>query len=158
MKKKITIILFSVIIIIAICILAKSITYNADIDSKKDNLTNQSGETQNNIQQQNESIEPKDKIREIEGVKQIGNIEISDIKIELVSKDKSKLTASVKNVSKEFLNATNVKIKVINDKEEEISFGGIITELAGYETDTFTTYVMKDILDAKDLEIQKEEI
>lgn len=100
---------------------------------------------------QQEVVYPQ--IVKLEGTKKMGDIEISDIEITLEERNKCKLTTKVKNTSDKDLAPTNVEIKVINEKgETEEIFGGIITELIWYEENTFTTYVLADITDAKDLE------
>jgi len=91
----------------------------------------------------------------INQTKQIGKIEISNICIKLVDKNKSELSADVKNLSQEYLEPTNVEIRVI-DETGNVSeiFGGIITELAGYEPSTFIAYILTDITNAKDIEFK----
>ena len=120
--------------------------------NKEQNIN--SNEVTNQIVEENkkqEVVYPQ--IVKMEGTKQLGDIELSNIVITLEERNKCKLTANVKNTSDKDLAPTNVEIKVINEKgETEEIFGGIITELIWYEENTFTTYVLADITDAKDLE------
>ena len=120
----------------------------------KNNQQPNNNEATNQIVEQNkqqEVVYPQ--IVNLEGTKKLGDIEISDIVITLEERNKCKLTTKVKNTSDKDLEPTNVEIKVINEKgETEEIFGGIITELIWYEENTFTTYVLADITDAKDLE------
>lgn len=83
--------------------------------------------------------------------KKVGNIELSNIKITLIEKNKCKLEADVYNNSEEFLSSTNVDIKAIKANGENEIFGGIITALAPHERNTFETYVVSDVRDAKDI-------
>ena len=121
-------------------------------DNNQENINNNEGTNQiveENKQQ--EVVYPQ--VVKLEGTKKMGDIEISDIEITLEERNKCKLTTKVKNTSDKDLAPTNVEIKVINEKgETEEIFGGIITELIWYEENTFTTYVLADITDAKDLE------
>ena len=124
----------------------------------------QSGEEQKNNEQIENIKQPlndesqneiKNKAHYIDGKKQVGKLELNNIKIELIEKEKSKLTATVKNTSKEFLEPTNLSVKVINEKgETEKVFGGIVTELIWDEVNTFTTYVLADITNAYDIEFE----
>ena len=164
MKKKVTIILLSLCIIIAIAIFIKSSISNMEINQNSNIEEIQSGEVQKNngqIENINQSLnnanqsEKENKVHYIEGKKQVGKLEISDIKIELIEEEKSRLTATVKNTSKDFLEPTNLSVKVINEKgETEKVFGGIVTELIWDEVNTFTTYVLADITDAYDIEFE----
>lgn len=120
--------------------------------NEEQNINN--NEATNQIVEENkqqEVVYPQ--IVKMDGTKQLGDIELSNIVITLEERNKCKLTADVKNTSDKDLEPTNVEIRVINDKgETEEIFGGIITELIWYEENTFTTYVLADITDAKDLE------
>lgn len=132
-----------------------------DENVEKSQLENVNENVITNTEKQEEmnqdEIEPKEKILKIKGKKQVGDIEIDNIQITLVGERKCRVTADVKNLSKEFLNSNRVKIKAINeDGEVEEIFGGIITELAGYEPCNFVTYVYADITDIKDIEFEVE--
>lgn len=124
---------------------------NDEQNINNNEATNQIVEQDNQQNKQQEVVYPQ--IVKMEGTKQLGDIELSNIVITLEERNKCKLTANVKNTSDKDLAPTNVEIKVINEKgETEEIFGGIITELIWYEENTFTTYVLADITDAKDLE------
>lgn len=92
----------------------------------------------------------------IEGTKKVGDIEFSNIRINLIGANESEFLADVKNTSGNFINSTKVRIVVIEEdgKIDEV-FGGIVTELAGYEPNTFKMRVLSDITDAADVEIKE---
>lgn len=144
-KTKKIIFLFFVLIVAAIAMLY------AIPRAIQTNYTNQENDIDNQINQ-----EFREKTVSINGTKQLGNIEISNIKIKLVEPNKCEVTADVRNTSDEDLPPTNVEIKVINKngKTEEV-FGGIITELIWHEENTFTTYVLADITDAYDISFEE---
>ncbi len=124
-------------------------------ENKKD--VNNEENNQQEEQVLNESsnqIKQEEKVVQIKGVKRVGDIEISNIEITLVEKNKCMVTADVKNVTSEYIEPTNVRLKITDESgEAKEIFGGIITELAGYEASTFTTYILKDITYAQDIEI-----
>lgn len=92
----------------------------------------------------------------IEGTKKVGDIEFSNIRINLVGRNECEFLADVKNTSENFLDSTNVRIIIIEeDGEIDEVFGGIVTELAGYEPNTFKMRVLSDITDAVDVEIKE---
>ena len=89
-------------------------------------------------------------------VKKLGDIEIKDIKIKLVEESKCELIATVKNTSESYLDATNLRIKIIDNKGEvDEIFGGGITALLGNEENELKAIVLSDITDAKDIEFEK---
>ncbi len=83
--------------------------------------------------------------------KKVGNIELKNIRITLIEKNRCKVEADVYNSSDEFLPSTNVEIKSITSSGENEIFGGIITALAPHENNAFETYVLSDIRNAEDL-------
>lgn len=85
--------------------------------------------------------------------KKVGDIEISDIKINLIEKNNCKVETKVKNTGDKFLEATNVELKAIDENGVDEIFGGLITALAPQEESIFVTYVLSDIRDIKDIEI-----
>ena len=101
----------------------------------------------------------ENKITKIDGIKKVGDIEVSNIQIELIEEGRCRFTADVKNTSENDLPPTNVSLKVINQSgDAEKVFGGIITELIWHEENQFVTYVWSDITDAYDIEIVKNDI
>lgn len=116
---------------------------------------NNEGEKSGN---ENEEIK-ENKITKIDGIKKVGDIEVSNIQIELIEEGRCRVTADVKNTSDNDLPPTNVSLKVINQSgDAEKVFGGIITELIWHEENQFVTYVWSDITDAYDIEIVKNDI
>lgn len=91
----------------------------------------------------------------IEGVKTVGNLEISNIKITKVEDKKCELTGDVKNKVEEYVSATNLRIKVLDENGvvDEI-FGGGITDLLPNEENSFKAIVLTDITDAADIEFE----
>ena len=73
--------------------------------------TNQSGDSL--VIVENDGTNGQKQIR-INQTKQVGEIEISNICIKLVDKNKSELSADVKNLSQEYLEPMNVEIRVID--------------------------------------------
>lgn len=117
-----------------------------------------SGEIENNqnqIQEIDDNANDEIKYFNIDGVKKVGDVEFSNIKIGLINDSKCEFTADIKNTSKEFVKGTKVSIKV-KDESGEIkgSFGGVITDLAGLEPNRFKTYVLSNITYAKDVDIE----
>ena len=130
---------------------------NIDSDVNKEVVDKDANVINDNVNNENNKKENSsgDTYIELPGTKKIGDIEISNIRIELIEKDRCRFTASVKNMTDKFLTPTNVSIKVINEKgETENVFGGIITELIREEENTFTTYILADITDAYDVEFE----
>ena len=143
---------FSLLLFVLFMMLVSLVGCNENNDEQ---LLNSNQTTNQNIENNNQSAQIMPKTVRIEGKKQIGDIEITNIEIILEESNKCKVTADVKNTSDKDLAPTNVEIKVISEQgETEEIFGGIITELIWYETNTFTTYVLADITDAKDLEFR----
>ena len=93
---------------------------------------------------------------EIPGTKEINGIELSNIKITLIEEDKCEFTANVKNKTEEYKKATNLRIKTKDENgETKEIFGGWITDLIPREENIFKTYILKNILDAKDVEFEE---
>ena len=117
------------------------------IDENKNNEEININETQ---------TEEEKNYTEIKGVKEINGIELSNIKITLIEEDKCEFTANVKNKTEEYKKATNLRIKTKDEKgETKEIFGGWITDLIPKEENTFKTYILKNILDAKDVEFEE---
>lgn len=134
------------VILIPMCILM--LTMLVSCNTFTNNVEDNSGEqiVDNNQKQNTKKI--------IAGKRQVGNIEFSNIVIELVENNRCRVTADIKNTSEEFLTSKDIEIRVKNEKgETEDIFGDITKQLAGYETNTFITYVRKDITYVKDIEI-----
>lgn len=91
----------------------------------------------------------------IEGVKKVGDIEFSDINIDLIARNKCEFTAMVTNTTDKYIESTRVRIKVIDKsgKVDEI-FGGVISDLAGYEPNEFKTIALANIMDVVDVQIE----
>lgn len=171
MKKKITYI--SIVIIIVVILVSVRII----LERSRGNYKNQvqfdgnieSGEylesdkvSQNNDEQLNQSesgFENIDtEIISIPGIKKLGNIEISDIRIKLLERDKCEITADLKNTTEEFIESKNVIIKAINESGDAyVTFSGLMTSLIAFEPSTFTARVLADITDASDLEFSYDE-
>lgn len=134
------------VILIPMCILM--LTMLVSCNTFTNNVEDNSGEqiVDNNQKQNTKKI--------IAGKRQVGNIEFSNIVIELVENNRCKVTADIKNTSEQLLDSKNIELIIKDEKgEKEDIFGGITRQLAGYETNTFITYVRKDITYAKDIEI-----
>lgn len=149
-NKKIKIILIIVLILMLLVGVYFVITKNA-----KNNISASNDENNLNAEIQNSEVTNKPSKVDIKGVKKVGDIEISNIRIELVEKGKCELLADVRNTSDEFQEATNLRIKVIdeNGKVDEV-FGGVITELAAKEPNKFKAIALADITDAVDIEFE----
>ncbi len=93
------------------------------------------------------------KEKSVEEIKKVGDIEISNIKITLIQEEESKITANVKNTSGNYLEPTNVEIRIIRDGREPDIIGGIIPALSANEESTFSVPVLANIADADDIEI-----
>lgn len=138
---------FSVFCILLIIVLVAIISFSVSkIESMNQDV---SGEHLNNI----EVAEVKNV--SIDGIKKVEDIEFSNIRINLISKNKCEFLADVKNTTDKFLDSTQVRIKIINSKGEvDEVFGGIVTELASYEPNKFKLTVLSNLMDAKDVEIE----
>ena len=150
-KKKI-IILIMFLIMLLICL----VTFNKNLEDVYQNDGDQNSGKDNSKEVNNiyENISGE-VYKELNVKKRVGDIEISNVRIELLEKDKCRFTASVKNVSDKFLTPTNLSVKVINQNgETEALFGGIVTELIREEENIFVTYVYADITDAYDVEFE----
>jgi len=91
----------------------------------------------------------------IAGTKMVGDIEFSNIRINLISRNKCEFLADIRNTADKFLEQTKVRIKAINSKGEvDEVFGGIVTELANYEPNEFKITVLSNLMDIKDVEIE----
>ena len=147
----------SIIILIALVLMGTGIFAYLDGFFSEKNKPNDTDALKNNTEISNEQSKKDNENKEfyIDGVKVLGDIEISNIKITLLESKKCEFTADVKNTSIEYLKATNVRIKVIdkNGKVDEI-FGGGITQLAPHEANSFKTFVLADVTDAKDIEFE----
>ena len=85
-------------------------------------------------------------------VKQVENLEISNIVLNKKSGSKVELTANVKNTSMEFSESKIIEITAIDKNGETISiFSGLVSKLAAQEETKFVTQVLKDITMAEDL-------
>lgn len=119
----------------------------------------QQQEQQQEPQNKEENEQPKqedDKTKKFDSIKKLGDIEITNITIKLVEKNRCEITANVKNTSDNFIKSTNAEIRVLNENGEVMEiFGGMITSLAPQEPSTFTTYVLKDITNAYDIEFSE---
>lgn len=141
--------------LLIVVILIGVITFNNDLLFGEKELSGDENIVQNNENLSGDNT--SDEVyKELDGIKRIGDIEISNMRIELVGKNRCKVTAKVKNTSDKDLEPTNVEISVVNEKGEiEEVFGGIITSLIWYEENEFVTYVLADITDAYDINFKE---
>lgn len=151
-KKKVIVIGVIAVLVIGAIVLA--VNMGGSNDNPAGNTGN-GGNAGNNGNNQNIENTVNNQYVNIEGTKTVGNIEFSNIRINLVEENKCEFLADVKNTTQDFLNSTNIRIKVIDasGQVDEI-FGGIVTELAGLEPNTFKTMVLADITDAVDVELE----
>ena len=161
--------LIGLLLIIMLVTLVACNNNSSNVNNPNDNNNNQQINQGNEInvsgnnegeKADNENEEIKEnKITKIDGIKKVGDIEVSNIQIELIEEGRCRVTADVKNTSDNDLPPTNVSLKVINQSgDAEKVFGGIITELIWHEENQFVTYVWSDITDAYDIEIVKNDI
>ena len=161
--------LIGLLLIIMLVTLVACSNNSSNVNNQNDNNNNQQINQGNEINvsgnnegeksgNENEEIK-ENKITKIDGIKKVGDIEVTNIQIELIEEGRCRVTADVKNTSDNDLPPTNVSLKVINQSgDAEKVFGGIITELIWYEENQFVTYVWSDITDAYDIEIVKNDI
>ena len=150
-KKKILVlgILCLILIGVVILVMAKLGAFKAD-----DNNIENSGNIGEN-QKVEEQVSNDDGYVHIKGIKTVGGIEFSNIRIGLVSENKCEFLADVKNVTDGYLESTNIRIKVIDHNGEvDKVFGGIVTELAAGEPNKFKTMVLSDVTHAQDIELE----
>lgn len=143
--KKVIVFILLILVILTAC----WIGYNRNLIFN--NKTNDNQEKTDNFVENSEMI--ADDTINIQENKFVGNIGFSNIKIKLIDDKKCEVTANIKNISDEYLEPTNIEIRVLNENGEvEEIFGGIVTTLIPEEESVFTTYVLADITDAHDLE------
>lgn len=131
---------------------------NQQVNQGNEDINNAKDDSNTNVNDSGNEVKGN-KIKKIDGIKMVGDIEVSNIQIELIEEGRCRVTADVKNTSDNDLPPTNVSLKVINQSgDKEKVFGGIITELIWHEENQFVTYVWSDITDAYDIEIVKNDI
>ena len=152
-KKKIVII-GGVIILCAVIISVMAFSKNNT--NNENNNNNQIVNTNTNITHNTgNNNEEEQTIFEIPGTKKLGDVEITNIKIEKLDSRKCELTADIKNTSDNFIESQSVRVKTLNDAGEVTeTFGGLMTMLAPKEPNTFVTRVLVDITDASDVEFE----
>lgn len=90
-----------------------------------------------------------------DGVKNVQNFELTNLKIGKINGSRSLLLADTKNNTKEFQKSIKVRISVIDENDEvKETFSAIINELAGLESGKFKAQVLSDITYAKDFKIE----
>ena len=90
-----------------------------------------------------------------DGVKNVQNFELTNLKVGKINGSRSLLLADTKNNTKEFQKSIKVRISVIDEKDEvKETFSAIINELAGLESGKFKAQVLSDITYAKDFKIE----
>ena len=150
-KKKIVVI-GAVVILCAVVIGVMAFSKTGSNNQKPNN--NQSVNT-NNITLDTGNIEVEQTVFEIPGTKKLGDIEITNIKIEKLDSRKCELTADIKNTSENFIESQNIRVKTIDENGEVAEvFGGLMTTLAPKEPNQFITRVLTDITDASDVEFE----
>lgn len=144
------------VLVLMLIVLVACTNSEHDVNNKQD-VANQNGMSDDTNQVQNEENNGDEKIiKKIDGVKKLGDIEISDIQIELIEKGRCRVTGKVKNTSDKDLPSTSVSIRVLNESGDTGKvFGAIIPELIWFEESQFVTYVWSDITDAHDIEISE---
>lgn len=91
--------------------------------------------------------------------KRVEDVEFSNIKIKPLGRNKCEFSADVKNLSENYLDSKNIRVKVIDDSGEvDEVFAGILIGLAPYEPNIFKTHVLSDITDVVDIQIEMVEI
>ena len=142
----VTILCIAVIVVMAVS-KSGSNSENQNNDNNQQVNTNITHNTENNEEEQT--------IFEIPGTKKLGDVEITNIKIEKLDSRKCELTADIKNTSDNFIESQSVRVKTLNDAGEVTeTFGGLMTMLAPKEPNTFVTRVLVDITDASDVEFE----
>lgn len=143
-RRVITITAITIFIGILILLITRQFSNNKNNDNGNNNYNNYVEQNNNEIQS-----------TKIQGIRTLGNIEFSNVTINLLERNKSEFIADVKNISDEFLNSTNVRIKIINRNGtvKEV-FGGIVENLAGHEERKFKVIVLSNILDAMDIQLE----
>lgn len=90
-----------------------------------------------------------------DGVKNVQNFELTNLKVGKINDSKCIILADTKNISKEFQKSIKVKISVIDELDNvKETFSAILDELAGLETGKFKTQVLSDVTYAKDFKIE----
>ena len=134
-----------------------------NVDDKNQSGTEQTDNTQANDTQMNntqindtqtDDTQTNDNKTEfkLDFVKQVENLEISNIVLNKKSGSKVELTANVIIISMEFSESKIIEITAIDKNGETISiFSGLVSKLAAQEETKFVTQVLKDITMAEDL-------
>ena len=142
----VTILCIAVIVVMAVS-KSGSNSENQNNDNNQQVNTNITHNTENNEEEQT--------IFEIPGTKKLGDVEITNIKIEKLDSRKCELTADIRNTSDNYIESQSVRVKTLNDAGEVTeTFGGLMTMLAPKEPNTFVTRVLVDITDASDVEFE----
>ena len=99
--------------------------------------------------------ESKISYKSYDGVKNIQNFELTNLKVGKINGSRSLFLADTKNNTKEFQKSIKVRISVIDENDEvKETFSAIINELAGLESGKFKAQVLSDITYAKDFKIE----
>ena len=99
--------------------------------------------------------ESKISYKSYDGVKNVQNFELTNLKVGKINGSRSLFLADTKNNTKEFQKSIKVRISVIDEKDEaKETFSAIINELAGLESGKFKAQVLSDITYAKDFKIE----
>ena len=99
--------------------------------------------------------ESKISYKSYDGVKNVQNFELTNLKVGKINGSRSLLLADTKNNTKEFQKSIKIRISVIDENDEvKETFSAIINELAGLESGKFKAQVLSDITYAKDFKIE----
>jgi len=147
-------VLIIVIIIAVVSFLAYAFLNSSSIVGDKnislnsgDNLNQNSGETNQNIENE---------YTYISGEKTIDNIRFNNIRIRLERGNKSELIADVENLTDKYVESKHIRVKAVDANGEVIqTFASFLVELGPYETNTFKAYVLADITDVANVEFEE---
>lgn len=137
-----------------------SIEYNSGEVNPNETETkiNTSGEVKSGINGRIEADgydESEISYKSYDGVKNVQNFELTNLKVGKINGSRSLLLADTKNNTKEFQKSIKVRISVIDENDEvKETFSAIINELAGLESGKFKAQVLSDITYAKDFKIE----